>query len=328
MTKATLEKEIFIDKVNNGKIISGYLMIKSSETITLDKIKGVIFLETRGRMSSHKDEILSIQIQQNKIITENETYKIPFTFNSSNFEINSYVGKNVSFSYNLEIQIDVNNEDIKKMERSLFSKVMSFVTSDYSIITSEYFELENLNLKYQVVETKTDFTIQPNLIVSIIISLIFVSVYIYIIPEFIIWYIILGIASIILLLYLVTKYIENMLGAISMETLKDEDAFICKILKTRKFNLMNPYLYYEIIEEVVDNRGTSPSTYTETLYTSEKLKLQNFKSNPSLKFLFPKRNGLYSLEYSDVSIFWQMKLKGKYMGLTLSYKCIFKVGRH
>jgi hypothetical protein len=112
-----------------------------------------------------------------------------------------------------------------------------------------------------------------------------------------------------------------------METLKDEDAFICKILKTRKFNLMSPYIYYEIIEKVIDKRGTSSSTYTETLFTSERQKLQNFKSSPELKFSYPKKNGLNSFKYGDASIFWQMKLEGNYMGLTLKYKCIFKVTR-
>jgi hypothetical protein len=327
MKKATLEKEIFIDKVNNGKIISGYLTINSSETIAFDNIKGVVFLEARGRMSSYKKEIFSLEIKQNTILTKNKSYRIPLTFDSSNFEINSYLGKNVSFSYILEIHIDVNRDDIEKLERNLFSKVKSFVTSNYTIKTSEYFEIENLNLKYQVAETKTDFTMQPNLIVSIIAFLILGSSCAYIIPEFSIWYTILGIASVVLLIHLMTKYIKNTLGTISMETLKDENSFVCKILKTREFNLMNPYIYYEIIEKVMDNRGTSSSTYTETLYTSEKLKLSDFKSSPSLKFLFPKRNGLQSFECSDASIFWQMKLSGKYMGLTLNYKCIFKVER-
>ena len=130
MTKAVIEKEIFINETIDNENTSGYLTIKSSETITLDKIIGVVYFEVRGRMSSHKDEILSFEIFNNKKLIKNEPYRIPFTFNSSDFETNSYNGKNVSFSYNFEVQIDVNDNDIERLEKSIFSKVKSFVTSD------------------------------------------------------------------------------------------------------------------------------------------------------------------------------------------------------
>ncbi|PKH52667.1 hypothetical protein CXF68_19030 [Tenacibaculum sp. Bg11-29] len=327
MTKAIIEKEIFINEVVNDNNTSGYLTIKSYETITLDKIMGVIFLEARGRMSSYKDEVLSFKISDKKELIKNESSKIPFTFNSSNFEINSYNGKNVSFSYNLEIQIDVNDNDLERLEKNIFSQIKSFITSDYTIKISKYFKIENLNINYQVVETETDFNIQTNLIVGLFTLLIFGSTYAYLIPEFNPFYIILGIACTILLTYLITKYIGSSLGTISMKTLKDENAFICKILKTKKFNLIKPSLYYVIIEKVIDNRGTSSSTYTETIFTSEKKKLENFKSSPEIKFLYPNKNGLQSYEYKDASILWQMKLEGKYLGLMLKYKCTFRVER-
>ncbi len=327
MTKAKIEKEIIINQVYNNEKTSGYLLLKSSETITIDRIMGVVFLEARGRMSSYKDKMLSFEITNKKELTKNESYKIPFTFNSSDFEINSYNGKNVSLSYCLEAQIDLINQDVEKIEQSIFTKVKSFVTSDNTIKISEYFKIENSNNNYQVVESKTDFNIQPNLVIGLFTLLIFGSIYSYLIPEFNPWYIILGIASTILLAYLITKYIGNSLGTVSMRTLKDENAFICKILKTKKFNLIKPSLYYVIIEKVIDNRGTSSSTYTETLFTSKKKSLENFKSSPEIKFLYPKQNGLQSYKYRDASILWQMKLEGKYLGLTLKYKSTFKVVR-
>ncbi|WP_298781936.1 hypothetical protein [uncultured Polaribacter sp.] len=327
MTEAIIEKEIFINEVTNHVNTSGYLIIKSSETITLDKITGIVFLEARGRMSSYKNKILSFEVSNTKKLIQNESYKIPFTFDSSVFEINSYNGKNVSFSYNFEIQIDVNDNDIEKIEKSIFSKIKSIVTSNHTIKISEYLKVENLKFKYQIVETKNDFNIQPNKIIGLFILLILGATYAVLVPEFNFWHIIIGVVFTVLLIYLITKHIGSSLGTISMKTIKDENAFICKILKTRKFNLVKPYLYYVIIEKVIDKRGTSTSTYTETIFTSEKKKLEKFKSSPEIKFLYPNKNGLQSYEYSDASIIWQMRLEGKYLGLTLKYKCIFKVGR-
>lgn len=327
MTKAKIEKEIFIPQSNDNENTSGYLMIKSSETITLDRILGVVFLEARGRMQSFKNKILSFEMTSKKILIKNESYKIPFSFDSSKFIINSYKGKNVSFYYNFEVQIDINNQDLEKIEQSIFSKIKSFVLLDDSIKISEYFQVENLNYNYQVVEANTEFKIQPNLIIILFTFLIYGSLYIYLIPEINLLYIILGVFSTILLIYLITKYIESIIGNISMKTLKDENGFICKILKTKKFNLLKPSIYYEIIEKVTDRRGTSSSTYGEPLFTSEKKKLENLKYSPEIKFLYPKQKGLHSFEYKDVSILWLMKIEGKYLGIKLKYISTFKVER-
>lgn len=327
MTKAKIEKELFINEDSNDGSTSGYLRIKSSETVTLDYIKGIVFLEGRGRMSSFKDEVLSIEISNQKELIRNESYEMPFSFNSSDFDISSYAGKNVSFSYSFEVQMDVSDDDIRRVEKGIFSKVKSFVTSAHVIKDSKYFKVENKDSNYEVVEAETKFHLRSNTVVALL-TLLFVGCTIaYLMPEFNPWYIVLGVVSTILLAFLITKIIGSSLGVISMKTMKDEYGFICKLVKTRKFELVNPSLYYDVIERVVDNRGTSSSTSTASIYTSEKKKFDNFRSSPEVKFSYPKRHGLHSFKYKDASILWQMNLQGHYFGLTLKYQCTFTVKR-
>ncbi len=325
MTKTKLEKQIFIDEVQKNNYISGYLLLKSSETITIDSLKGVVFIETRGRMSGAKNKVLSFQILANKQIVKNELYSIPFSFDSTYFKISTYHGENVSISYNLEMHIDLISEDIEKLDRSLFSKLKSYVTSDYTIKTSTYFEVEKSNLNYQVIEEKAVFKLQPNFLIIFLLLLLYGIVYFLIIPELNVLYGIIGFITAALLVYLKMKYIGNTLGVVSMETLNGEQSFICNIIKTSKFTLSKPIVYYEVIEKVIDRRGTSSTVYEESLYTSEAQRLSKIKMHSSLRFTFPNRIGLHSIDYNDVAIYWKMNLKGEYLGFTLKYHCVFKV---
>jgi hypothetical protein len=123
-------------------------------------------------------------------------------------------------------------------------------------------------------------------------------------------------------------YVESALGKVTMETLQDEEAFLCTIKKTKNFNLANQYLYYRIIEKVVDDRGTSSSTYTSTLYTSEKKKLTNHRDYAQLKFEYPTSRNWHSneLEIGGVEIYWEMHLVGTtYLGFVLKYTTGFFV---
>ena len=163
MTNTTLIKDVFIDtEVSGSNTRTGYLMLQSTETIDINNIKGVIYFESRGRMSGRKNSVLAFNIHGHKRITRNEGYKIPFTFKLSDNKVDSYKGRNVSFSYNCEVQINVSDTDISKLDRSLFSRVKSFVTSDNSINESKYFNSESSNSVYQIVETTTDFDLGVN----------------------------------------------------------------------------------------------------------------------------------------------------------------------
>lgn len=325
MNKAALEKEIFFEKANNSKIITGYVILKSSETILIDRIKGIIFLEVRGRMSSSKEEVLALEIEQNRTLLKNEYNKISFSFDSSNFDINTYYGKNVNFAYIIEIQIDVNENDRHTIERNFLSKAKSLVTSDHSIKVAEYFDVKKIDQRYQVAEETIDFSTQFKIILTIVMAILFAIAYIAIVPNLSFWYVLMGFFSFFIIKSLTMQQVLKALDVVAMQTIKDHDGFICQIFNKSKLSLKNPSLYYEILEQVVDTRGTTSFTYNETLYTSEEHKISNFYMNPSFRFSFPQIEGLHSFKYNNASILWQMNLKGKIMGFNLKYTCTFHV---
>ena len=328
MSKAILEKDIIIERVTDNFNVSGYLSITSSETIDVDMIDGGVFLEARGRMSSQKSLHTSFTISGDRTLQARERYKIPFSFNLYDVTIGTYKGKNVDFTYKCEARIHVEDDDIGKVDRSFFSKVKSFVTSDDSLKVSSYFHVEDRTSTYQVVETKTTLDFRTNLIMSLIIAILFAGTYLFLIPELNGFYAIIGLLSLIVLIISAKLYTENALGDVTMETLRDEDAFLCTIKKSKNFNLANQYLYYQVIEKVVDDRGTSSSTYRSILYTSGKKKMSNHREHAQLKFSYPNTRNWHSNDFGDTSIYWVMHLKGtSYLGFVLKYECEFKVNQ-
>ena len=150
--------------------------------------------------------------------------------------------------------------------------------------------------------------------------------YLFYIPEYTPPYLIPGVLIVALMQFLTTKYIESILGDVTMQTVRTEDGFLCKLKKTGNFNLTNQKVYYEIIEKVVDDRGTSSSTYKEVIYTSEVQQLPDFKDNSNLTFYYPNREGLFSTEWEDASIIWTMNLQGLTLfGIGLTYHQEFVV---
>lgn len=320
-----LNKQVNLNKIVNTENITGYVLMKASNNMGIGKISGGVFFEARGLMVTKKEKIMSFDVTNQTELVKDKTHKFPFSFELPEDKLDSYKGKNVTFSYNCEIQVDVNATDIDKLERSVFTKVKSFLYSDNSIKFSRYFSIKNPYGNYQVTETKANFNIRANITLSVIAALLFGAVYISLIPANRNFYIFLGFGIIILLIYLLKKLIGNVLGVISLETIRDEDAFLCKIWKTKSFRLTSLNIHYEIVEEVVDDRGTRSRTRTESLYSSDKKKISNFKRNSDIKFHYPNKKGLQSVVFGDASILWEMHLEGRYFGLTLKYKCLFKV---
>lgn len=332
MKKAALISELIIEEMSktpNSQTIFGYLTIKIANTINIDRISGDIFFEARGRMAGQKENVLSFEICNHKIITKNELHKIPFSFQLHENYIDSYGGRNVNFSYKCEVIIEVDENDIDKIERGLFSIMKSMVTADKSIKISTYFLVEDSNSRYQVIEANLNFKLKVNPVISILVVLISGGLYACIMPEFNIWYLVLGAALVTLIVFAVTKYISEILSKVTMNVFENgESTFACSVNKNTRFKLTKVSLNYSIVEKVIDDRGTSSYTYSENVYISEDKKLSGFDEDNQVNFQYPQQKGLYTTEYMDAFLIWEMTLSGStYFGIVLKYNTIFEVGK-
>ncbi len=327
MSNSILNCNIQISETTFKNQYEGILSINCQENLTIDRILGTIYFEARGRMSSIKKQLLSFNISSKKHITKDEIIKIPFTFQLEESNLETYTGKNVSFFYNFEAKIQVNEEDLEKLDRGIFKRVKSLFTADYSSKFSEYFDKKNTETEYKISEKHQPFTLSfniSNLYLPLgLISSLYILTLIYTTVEFNGFHILFLIIAIILVGNLNFKRNSKKIGKISLKTINDNNSFICLIKPAKNFSLKKSKIHYQIIEKVVDKRGTSSTTNTEIIYKSTIQSLNN-KGTSEIRFDFPDNKRLASLEFDEVTIYWEIVITGIHAGTSENLTCIIE----
>lgn len=322
MKKDILQVSVYVDDNKASSSRTGYVTVQVAETITVNKIEGAVFLEARGSMRGTKKEITQFFLSNTTTLTKLETYKFPFSFELGD-KLDSYAGTNANLSYNCEISFEIAKNDVAKFDRSAFSKFISFVAnSDYSVSFSKYFDYISEG-NYQVKEDKLKFNLQPNIAMSVLSATVIIATYLYYRPEFQFWHIIAGAFATAILIGISILIANKLLGHISLQLYDEKTGFRCVIQKPLNANISTKKIHYEILEEVIDKRGTSSTTYTTKLYTAPKKQLDDFKK--SITFEYPTKKGLQSFEYGDIEVLWKMILKINYYGLAFTYNCKIEV---
>lgn len=324
MSKAILESEVFMDEDPLGESSSGYMFIRCSKTLRIDRITGYIFLETRGHLASCKVELFNFNISGERTLQRDELYNIPFQYGPKHFAIDSYTGEKASFIYNCEVQIDVSPNDLPKVDRTVFSKIKSFVSSNDAIKTNKHFTIANENYKYEVVDTVEALDLRAHYLFMVIPVFLVLVTYLLVIPEYSEKYLFGGMALLggtgLLTYHLVPEVVERILGEVLLKVSSDGDGFLCRTRKDRALAFSNQELHYEIVEVVVDRRGTDTCTYLSTVYSSESKALKRYRDeSEEVRFSYPKLKGYQSISHSDVSLVWKVILTGNYKGLTFLY---------
>lgn len=325
MNKANFKSEIVFHSITEGRV-TGVFQISSTETIRVDNILGYVLIEIRGQLSSVKKQISSFRVGGQTTLIKNVISEFPFSFVINNTDLYSYSGKNVDITYKCEIKMNVNQNDLGLLDRSVFKRIKSHITSDFSVSGTQYFEYKNKSNRYDVVSIKSDFNFTKDKIVMLMILVSVAALYYFLFRSLNIIYGVSVILTFLSLNYLSQNYIKKKLGNVNMILMNEEDGFKCIIGSLDKTKLKDVIIGYKILERVVDDRGTSPSICLETIYTSKIQELNEVKDNYKLEFKYPSRSGLHTLNYKDIDIYWEMIIKGKSSwGFERRLTCEFKV---
>lgn len=330
MSTDVLSNSIIIHSDPNTNTYTGVLRIQSEENLTIDTIIGNVILEARGRMSSYRNNLLPFIITKKQTIQKNQVYEFPFSF-ELDYVIDSYKGKNVSFQYKCEAEIHVNEDDLKKLDRSFFTKIGAFLTSDNSIKIASYFDKRNENKQYKITQQSEKLKLKPSLI-TIVLSVLFIGLtYLSIIKLaevpyhfshiFLVLFTIIGVNMIL------HKSKAKKIGGLFVDIIPNEHGFTSKINTRKPLGLTNPKLHYRVIEKVVDDRGTSTSTYNEQIFKSPVHRLSKTRSQ-SIDFEFPSIKNVHTLTHGDVSFYWELVLEGEASGISETLICKFEVQQH
>ncbi|WP_442265314.1 hypothetical protein ACSIGC_13385 [Tenacibaculum sp. ZS6-P6] len=324
MSNSILNASINVFGTITSNVYDGVLNIHPKEDLIIDHIDGIVYLEARGRMSSVKKQLVTFKIDDRIVLTKDEAYEIPFSFNLDEDYIESYTGKNVSISYSCEAKIHVNEEDLEKLDRGVLTRMKSFFTSDYSTKISGYFNKFNNEEQYKIGESHSDLKLAFNFSSALIIALIIAALYIFFLIglnfNFHGFHIFLLVIATAIISYVQFKIKKSRIGDISLKTSNRENGFICYVKPARNFSLNKAKIHYRIVEKVVDNRGTSSTTYTEAIFKSP-IKPLKSRGSSEVEFQFPENKRLASMEFEDASIYWEIVINGTHNGVTEKLTC-------
>ncbi|WP_299617486.1 hypothetical protein [uncultured Tenacibaculum sp.] len=323
MSNSILNAKVKVLGLDSHHTYNAILTIQPEEELVIDHIDGIVYLEARGRMSSVKKPLVNFKIENRKVLAKNEIFEIPFSFTLSEDYIESYDGKNVSISYNCEAKIFVNKEDLEKLDRGVFTRMKSFFTSDYSTKISGYFTKIDEG-KYKISEhhseLKLAFNFKSLLFTALVIGSIYIAAMLGLKFDFHGGHIFLLIITTVITNYFLFQIKKKQIGDISLTTSNRENEFVCYVKPARNFSLHKAKMYYQIVEKVVDNRGTSSTTYRETIYKSS-IKPVKGKGSSEIEFEYPFLKNLATMEFDDSSIYWEIVINGMHNGISEKLTC-------
>lgn len=310
MNKSSLNISIQIKPDYENEIFYGTVIFSSTESILVDFINVVIDLEARGQMAVKKEEIHSSILSHSAVcINSNEPLEIPFSFKVVN-PIESYQGENVKIKYKSTVKAIINERDRKKIKGSFFEDVKAFITSETVVKETKYFLVKNRNKQLEIKEEKNKLNIKYNYFYSIPSFILLVIIGVLLIPSISFFYKILVLIFTIFISNQIGKYLQSLFYKdIPYQIINKDGSFRFDLQGSASLKLSNIKVSYEIHEVVTDNRGTSQSTYTNTLYRS-KPKILNSKLKKSVILKFPNKKKYHSFQFGDATIVYVIFLKG------------------
>ena len=307
-----------LDIKGAGRSFTGTLILKTTESLTLTAIKGMVCFNAKGRMRGHRNEIQEITIPLNtsKLMPYSDN-KFTFAFELPLDSSPSYEGHNVSFYYSCDIDLVFDEASYKSLEKSVFRKMISFVSSNTEINITENFDFWDTERKLTVVPKDYEFKLQPNkIIVFTVIGLmaLLYGAYIYLngVEAFAIWHIPVGIILTAISVGLATMFVGKRMGKLKMRLspIRNDD-FNAMFSIPFNYNLTNAKIYYRVIEKVVDSRGSSSSTRTNVLFESKTHPLYTNKNTQNILVDFPNEQLSPSVKAGGADILWRMFIVGE-----------------
>ena len=315
-------------EANANRQISGILKVKTTSTIRIEKIIAELQFEVKGKVSARSEVFDSSNILISETIFERgKTYEFPVVLRKNN-DIESYKGVNTNFVFSCRFSFYLHESDEAKIDRSFLKGIKSFFTGDKSVKLTKYIEWIDEGRVYAVVPSEGKMTVKRNISFTVMVGLIAGGIAHFLLEE--VSFIIIIMIAVLLsgLTVFLQQFVANIIyGNIHAEVKPNDHAsFFCRLKGSKHWSVFKtPKVYYEITEEVVDNRGTSSTTYREKIYKSEVYII----SNPDhIELQYPEIKNLQSVDIEDNAIIWSLVLQiNSFMGTTTRFYYDFEVNK-
>ncbi|MCK8522502.1 hypothetical protein M0D21_13035 [Aquimarina sp. D1M17] len=297
-----------------GDLLQGKIIFQPKDTIGFSEINCHLNYVVTGKIHS-KNKIVATQIvSTDRVWSKGNIYEFDVQFKIPK-EPKSYSGTNLEIVWFLTIECIPTDETISRIRLDYLKDIklkMLFNTYNGKITSKHKIQVYSENYIYDLhQETKTvrNYSTGP-IIIGLAILAIVIACY------FMGWHgvfsYIFGIAACFFIGYGIYAYSSiGQLGNVLIGlTPYDESLFNLDInFEKNTKSIEYIQVFYTIVEEVEDRRGTDTYTLTKTIYTSEKEKLKKpISKHLEITLQFPKSYFPGSFEFATEKINWQLHL--------------------
>lgn len=317
MSNQFLETQIIFDEsdfsINVGEKKYGEIILTPKKNLKIQEFGFELLLEIRGRISVQKKILQHTILAKNETFLKGEIYRFDFDIKGS-FPP-SYQGKNVDFNWSMHTFFKLKQETYSFIRNTLLQNLKLFKAfSPESILaTSRVLYVHFPPEKYHIKSSSLNLKSNEYLILAFFLCLI-------IIPSGIFFYVntpnkfLYMVLAIILLCFIFVPNLikEYIVGKIFSEvtTLTNQQFLLKLAFEKNNKHITKIEAKYRIVEKVVDDRGTSSSTYKSSIFVSKKLTQRNPDKNIEFTFDFPSenKNVVPSFYMQNINFYWQMEI--------------------
>ena len=300
-----------------SEFITGTMTIQALKDFSFDLFNVKLNKRVKGQLSTPKAEsfnLTNIASYSNWKAGQVYEYHIEFQIPENAF---SYIGENVEIIWAIEFELDPDDETSSTLRKDFLKNVEfhSLFKSFRNFKHEYYINIIPKETNYEIVHEKKTLDNDKRIYILLGLALLIIAWYVFKFAEqgFFISLILTGIGVYVLYKNIHHSISIGKLGKLVYITNKyDEEYFSLKLRISKKQRSIKSLNYYcSITEQVTDDRGTSSTTRTETIYKSPySLYKQAIKRDNEFIVPFPINKTLpHEINIPKVEIIWNVSLK-------------------
>jgi len=298
--------------------INGVVVVYPQMDVSIYDLSIELNYQVRGQLSGLNKNL------DKKVIATNESWQnggeYPYKFkmklppsNNGYVQMGSYKGDNVSFFFNLKASVDFDKETdsiIRSQAIKKFKLAQSFYPEKGTAVNKEVLISTRQN-SFRLVHTETTLnSFNQSLGKWWFFTLPFLSVFMSVFMSSV-WPFAIITSLVVGYVLLLALFLKSNIGKVTAYIYEsNEQYFSVKYDFEKSLNAVQKMkTYLTITERVIDRRGTSTSTSTKDIYTSNMQAIDDWDSSIEVTYDFPIKNYPYPIKLGDVSILWQTVLE-------------------
>lgn len=313
--------EIRLDKDPNtntfliGEEISGELVVFPREDLDVSRMGYQVILETRGKVGVYQEVISANNLVTDKVLNKFEKYKFPIQFINHTYE--TYKGENASFLIKIEPYTELNTtQSLASTISSIFKK-----KNDNAQYLNFISDTPTFQIQKQILYLDPLVRIFEPLVIGV--TLCAFSFMLHVLVGAIL-------TTTFLIIALIYVIYGKSIGDVELE-LTDTEEDISIALRQEKYwsSIRKIMVVYEVVEEVIDRRGTTDYTHKHIIHESEEKEFQRPANIIRTSFPYPSAGTPPTMQLKDSRIYWAFEIY-IYTDLGIRYiaKSDFTVRKH